>query len=283
MKMGWKIFISLLLAIIVLFIGSIKTDPESLETNIPEDSTLSIVTPEPIPTVKQTAIPTPKVTPMPTPVPTETPFKVLAPTIEMSFEELVGDNGDNIRYEDIPTPPPADTFKVVVNIYYQFITIYRKDENGDYTIPVRYMICTTGKEKTPTPIGEFRIGVKRARFTKFVDYDSWAQYWTEIGTTDYYFHSLLYSKRDASYYTSSYSKLGTAVSHGCIRLMVPDARWMWYYIAEGTLVEIIPGEENQESVRIRELLVFPTYPKHRVTLVPGEIPVTEPWPGYEEY
>lgn len=228
-----------------------------------------------------TPTPTETTTPSPTPQPTEAPFFVLAPSTLMSFEELVGDNGDYVAYEDIPTLPPNDSYKLVVNIYYQFITIYKKDESGDFTIPVRYILCTTGKASTPTPIGEFEIGEKRARFSEFSSLDCFAQYWVQL-TDDYYFHSILYKKRDARYYSAkSYRDLGTRVSHGCIRMSVPDARWIWYNIAPGTKVEVTEGEEDITQASIREQLVLVSLPKSRIKLVAGEIPITEGWPGYK--
>jgi lipoprotein-anchoring transpeptidase ErfK/SrfK len=154
---------------------------------------------------------------------TEIPFSQLAPTTTMSFEDLVGDNGD--YSEEIPPTPPKGTYKILVNIKYQFITVYAKDGEGEFSVPVRYMICTTGKTSTPTPIGNFEIGEDKERFTQFKGTNSWAQYWTQL-VDDYFFHSILYSEKDTTTYTNSYAKLGTRASHGCIRLMVPDAEWI---------------------------------------------------------
>lgn len=231
---------------------------------------------------KETSSPTATSTPepTPTPTPTETPFSVLAPTTLMSFEELVGDNADYTLYKDIPTPPDKDTYKLIINIHYQFITVLEKDGNGEFTIPVRYMLCTTGKEKTPTPTGEFRTGEVHYRFNEFAGLGYFAQYWSQL-FDDYYLHSILYSEKNAYNYTgSSYRNLGTNVSHGCIRMFVPDARWVWYNVAPGSLVEIIAGEENLEDSNIREQLVFPSLPEKRppVLRIAGNIPITESWP-----
>jgi L,D-transpeptidase-like protein len=244
-----------------------------------EKTPVFIELPRPVATI----VPEPEITPVPEPkkleLEKEEPtFEQLAPTTTMSFAELVGDNGDHSNY--IPPFPASDTYKLLVNVYYQFITVYKKDEDGKFTIPVRYMICTTGtKGNNATPIGIFEIEGHKVRFNRFWDYNVWAQYWTQL-VEDYYFHSLLYKKKDANTYTSSYSKLGTRVSHGCIRLLVPDARWMYYNIGPGSLVEVVDGEENEEQAAIREQLIFPPLPEERPGLIAGEIPVTEAWPGY---
>jgi len=210
-----------------------------------------------------------------------TPFSRLAPTTLMSIAELVGDNGVYDEYEDIPTPPASGTYKLVINIYYQFITVYKKDNCGNFSIPIRYMICTTGKRETPTPLGTFKVGPAKFRWAEFTGLNCWAQYWTQL-TEDYYLHSIIYSKADANTYTQkAYRNLGKRVSHGCVRMWVPDARWVWYNIAPGTEIEVIKGEKtDEEAAAIRAQLVFPPYPKPRVQVKPGEIPVTEPWPGY---
>ena len=190
---------------------------------------------------------------------------------------MVGDNGD---YSDPEEYPGAGTYKLVVNVYYQYITVYRKDSAGEYTAPARYMICSTGSAKNPTPVGTFEMGENRYRFSEFESYHVYGQYWTEI-TDNIFFHSVLYSKEDANtYITSSYKNLGKRVSHGCIRLLVPDARWIYYNAAPKTAVEIIEGKEDPESAAIKEKLIRAELPEERVELQKGKIPVTEPWPGY---
>jgi len=197
----------------------------------------------------------------------------------MSIEELVGDNGNYTLYEDLSNVPENDTYKLVINLYYQFATVYERDEDGNYTILVRYMACSTGKDETPTPTGTFEVGEIKARFHEFV-IGGWAQYWTQLGDTNYYLHSVLYSRQDANTYTeASYVNLssGLTASHGCIRFWVPDARWIWYNMAPGSIVEIIEGEEDEEMAEIRSQLVFPDYPNPRVVLSTGNIPMTDTW------
>ena len=181
------------------------------------------------------------------------------------------------RWRNIPR---QGRYKLVVNVYYQFITVYKKDEKGAYTVPVRYMICSTGTSKTPTPTGKFKMGSGHNRFSKFVTYGVYGQYWSQI-TRDIFFHSLLYTQRDANTYTkSSYRNLGKRASHGCIRMLVPDARWIYYNIAPDTDVEVITGKKDPAQEAIKNKLTRAKLPSKRPMLIKGKIPVTEPWPGY---
>ena len=89
-------------------------------------------------------------------------------------------------------------------------------------------------------------------------------------------------RKNPNTYTNSYSKLGSRGSHGCVRMMVPDARWVYYHIAPGTTVDIIRGEKDDaEAAAIKEQLVFVDKPDKRPGLVSGEYPVTEAWPGWQ--
>lgn len=223
-------------------------------------------------TSPQSAAPTQ--TPKPSPSQERT-FAELAPTTRMEFAELVGDNG----VDEIPEKfPEKGTYKIVVDVYHQVVIAYSKDEAGEYTVPERYMLCTTGSEKTPTPIGTYEAGDDRVRFQKFQIDDVYAQYWTQI-TGEIYFHSILYSAEDASEYTvGSYEKLGTRDSHGCIRLLVPDARWIFYHIAPGTEVEIREGSEDDSvCAGIKEQLTIAPLPEERPKLEPGKTPQTDTW------
>jgi hypothetical protein len=232
---------------------------------------------------------TPEPTPEPTPFPEPEPLKIekqaltfgkLAPTTTMAFEELVGDN-DVYDEDDLPPYPPADTYKLVINVYHQFGTVYKKDSSGDYTVPVRYLIVSSGAHKTPTPQGTFEMGDSSVRFGKFVSYGVFGQYWRQI-TRSIYCHSLIYESRSARSYTSSYNELGKRVSHGCVRMLVPDARWIYYNLGPGTVCEIIRGEKDDaEAAAIKEQLVRAEKPSKRPALKAGEIPVSEAWPGWQ--
>ena len=201
-------------------------------------------------------------------------FALLAPTVNMTFEELTGDDG----LRDYPEGYPAsDTYYIIVDIQFQVVMVYTKDEDGDYTVPVRYMICSTGTGNR-TPIGLFELDTYKLRFSRFRRDGRYGQYWTQIFRA-YYFHTFLYKKADAaSYDESTYLELGSKASHGCIRLTVPDARWVWYNIGYGTKCEIRKGDPGDAATAmIREQLVIAKLPEERAALVAGDIPNTDNW------
>lgn len=207
---------------------------------------------------------------------TDEEFARLAPTVAMSFEEIVGDSGE---YDGYPKAfPYNDTYSIIVDKYYQVVMVYTKDANGDYTIPVRYMKCSSGATSSETGGGTFKMRDYRVRFALFRNTNCYAQYWSLIYGR-IYFHSLLYSQKDAATYTeSSYNNLGHKCSHGCIRLTVPDARWIWYNIGPGTVCTIREGSADDEETRaISERLVLPELPETRPALKMGEIPWTDNW------
>jgi lipoprotein-anchoring transpeptidase ErfK/SrfK len=243
--------------------------------------------PEPAsPTLEPAAAAIAESTAIPTPAPLgikkqALTFAELAPATTMSFEELVGDNGVYENASEIPPLPSSDTCKIVVNEYWQFAAVYAKDANGEYTVPVRYMIVTTGAKSSPTPKGTFKLGHRFVRFGLFEDFSVFGQYWRQI-YGPYYFHSVLYTRRDGDAYNSSYSRLGRRGSHGCIRLTVPDARWIYYNAAPGSACEIITGNKNDEAAEeIKDQLIMPDKPGRRPRLSAGSAPVTEAWPGWQ--
>lgn len=233
----------------------------------------------------ETPLPSPEPTPVPEPEPLAIEkqalsFDMLAPTTTMTFEELVGDN-DVYDEDDLPPFPSADTYKLIINVYHQFATVYKKDAGGEYTVPVRYIIVSSGAHKTPTPQGTFVMGDSSVRFGEFVTYGVFGQYWRQI-TRSIFCHSLIYESRNARSYTNSYNELGKRVSHGCVRMLVPDARWIYYNLGPGTVCEIIRGDKDDtEAAEIKAQLVFPEKPSKRPALKAGEIPITEAWPGWQ--
>lgn len=201
-------------------------------------------------------------------------FEDLAPTVNMSFAELVGDNGIYGLPEGFAQ---VGTYKLIVDLYHKVVMAYTLDDNGKYTIPVRYMLCSVGAPETPTPTGTFEMESFRLRYEIFANTNSYAQYWSIIKGR-IYFHSILYSSLNASDYTGSWNNLGKAVSHGCIRLTVPDARWIWYNVAPGSTVVIRKGSaDDKETAEIRSKLKLAGMPSSRVNLKKGEIPNTDNW------
>jgi SH3-like domain-containing protein len=149
----------------------------------------------------------------------------------------------------------------------QVVTVYEKDDQGEYTRVVRRMLCTSGKTEpdglepaTPTPSGRWKIGA-RERFGKFAAFNAeYARYWTQV-VGGIYFHSIMFSKRDITTLKKSpYNGLGKTGSHGCIRLYVEDAKWLYYHACPGTTVNVIARKGDRElTASLRSEMSFSEY------------------------
>ena len=114
---------------------------------------------------------------------------------------------------------------------------YERDAGGNYSL-VREMICSTGLPGTPTPTGIFLNTWPQHRWHYFTEFECWAQY-TFVINGNILFHSVLYSSASESSlrYSSLYA-LGRQASHGCVRLNVPDAKWIFENCVKGTVVVV---------------------------------------------
>lgn len=164
-----------------------------------------------------------------------------------------------------------DKYYILLDLRNQIVTVYERDEAGEYTRIVRRFLCTTGRteldpedpedEGTPTPSGIWKIG-GRERFGKFANFgNEYTRYWTQI-VGDIYFHSIMFSSRDVNTLKrGAFNNLGDNVSHGCVRLYVEDAKWLYYYACPGTTVEVSTNEPSQRALRnaLRTTLSFSEY------------------------
>jgi len=132
----------------------------------------------------------------------------------------------------------AAKYRLYLNVPQQVLTAYAMDEEGEYTRIVRRMLCTTGKSGSSTPTGTYAMDAKE-QFGKFSNFDNeYARYWTQV-VRGIYMHSIMFRSRDvASLKESPYNALGKRASHGCIRLYVEDAKWIYYHCPQGTLITI---------------------------------------------
>lgn len=97
----------------------------------------------------------------------------------------------------------------------------------------------TGKMKSTTPTGTFYVQAERGDSFYNQELGEGANYYVSwLNHGEYLFHSVP-TKVDGSYNLKEAAKLGKSTgSHGCIRLSVPDAKWMEQNLPEGTKVVI---------------------------------------------
>ena len=134
---------------------------------------------------------------------------------------------------------PAQPYLLKVSTGDQRVYAYAwSDADAGYTKLVRTMVCSTGLPETPTPKGTFKSTSPVVTWGYFPKYDVWAQYLYRI-QGPYLFHSVLYDEADESTVKwGSVNKLGSPASHGCIRLSVEDAGWIYKNCPAGTTVTV---------------------------------------------
>lgn len=151
-----------------------------------------------------------------------------------------------------PEEPDPYPYYIKVNKTQNCVTIYEKDEAGEYTVPIKAMICSTGNA---TPIGTFDS--KGKYVMKGLINGVYGQYSTWI-TGNILFHSVPCSKKSKdSVSVRNYNQLGTTASAGCIRLTVADAKWIYDNCEIGTLIEIYNDKDEELPLGKPEAIKLP--------------------------
>jgi len=171
------------------------------------------------PTLTATTTPTPTVTPTatstvtPTPTPTPTPTSTFTPTPTPPILAF-------------PVPPissaPTNDKWIDIDLSDQQLVAYVG------TVPVYAIRVSTGLPRTPTIIGEFHIYRKLTSTTMAGP----GYYLPDVPWTMYFFKSY------AIHGTYWHDNFGYPMSHGCVNLPTPDAKWLFDWTPEETLVVI---------------------------------------------
>lgn len=133
-------------------------------------------------------------------------------------------------------------YYVIVNYSSNVVTVYEKDAEGNYTVPVKAMVCSTGSA-TPRG-GVYKLTRSRYRWRALFG-NVYGQYAVPI-VGNILFHSVPYTTNGdpSSLEYWEYDKLGTTASAGCIRLTVADAIWIYSNCGTGTQVEFSASVAN---------------------------------------
>ena len=155
---------------------------------------------------------------------------------EAEKEENIEKKEENKKSSNSNKAPSGynTTYYIKVNYGANVVTVYTKDAEGNYTVPVRAMVCSTGRA-TPRS-GVYSIKSSKHRWGALFG-GVWGQYTTQI-VGNILFHSVPYlSANPSNLEYWEYDKLGTTASAGCVRLKVCDAKWIYDCIPVGTPVE----------------------------------------------
>ena len=131
-------------------------------------------------------------------------------------------------------------YTIKVNVGTNCVTVYNKAGK-----PVKAMICSPSNE---TPIGTFYTPVKY-RWHEMIG-NCYAQYCTRITWDGVLFHSVWHYRNGdhSSMSVSAYNVMGQKASHGCVRLLCKDAKWIYDNCALKTKVVIFRGTSKDDPL-----------------------------------
>lgn len=121
---------------------------------------------------------------------------------------------------------------VVVDRATHRVGVFKGKKNN--WVNVKYYKCCVGKSSTPTISGTYNVGVKGKYFDTGTKGRCW--YYTQI-SGNYLFHSVIYDRQSTPKKIIDNS-MDAAVSHGCVRLDLDNAKWIYDSIPKNTKVII---------------------------------------------
>lgn len=119
---------------------------------------------------------------------------------------------------------------VDVSIAAQRVTVFDADR-----LIVKQFVCSTGSPGNDTPTGTFTVQSRGESFYSETVKEG-GYYWTQFHG-NYLFHSVPFDK-NRQLEPEEAAKIGTPASHGCVRLSIDDAKWIYDNIPRGTAVTI---------------------------------------------
>lgn len=138
--------------------------------------------------------------------------------------------GQNQSFSKPARQSGSSKYLIDVNVSEQKVRIY---ENGQL---IKEFLSSTGRSNS-TPLGDFVIE-NRGEWFFSEKYQQGGKWWVSFkGHGVYLFHSLPMD-RNKSLLADEAAKLGTPVSHGCIRLKEDHAKWIYDHMPAATPVHI---------------------------------------------
>ncbi|WP_125547665.1 L,D-transpeptidase [Levilactobacillus lindianensis] len=110
--------------------------------------------------------------------------------------------------------------------------------SGNKVLYTMYCSTGTGKENA-TPHGTYYIQAERGKFFYNQNSGEGAKYWVSWKDHGIYLFHSVPTDKNGNYIESEAKQLGkTAASHGCVRLSVADAKWVYTNVPYGMKVVI---------------------------------------------
>ena len=161
-------------------------------------------------------------------------------TVEAAGNNAAFTANQNILKENLQSKNKKKLpYQIMVNRRQNCVTVYTYDSYGKYTVPVRAMVCSCGKDDS-TVLGIYNLQF-RSEWQSLVK-NSFGQYACQF-FGDYLFHSVPYSDiSKSSLKSEEYNKLGSLGSMGCVRLSSGDCKWVYDNCADNTAVIIYESD-----------------------------------------
>lgn len=148
-------------------------------------------------------------------------------SLSLSRDRYVPPESSQVKKENNVVPYITDGKYIDVSISNQIMTLF---ENGT---KINEFLVSTGKYGMPTPLGEFKVLRKETNHWSY-KYKLWMPYSMNF-SGPYYIHELPYWPNG---YHEGENHLGRRVSHGCIRLGIGPAKYVFNWAEIGTPIYI---------------------------------------------
>ncbi len=132
-------------------------------------------------------------------------------------------------YNNIKGYSSSSSYLITVDTVANRTIIYKGYAN--HWTPYKVWKCSPGKSSTPTVKGTYYVGSKGYSFGG----SDYTCYWYTQICRDYLFHSVLYQRGT---FKIRDGRLGRNLSHGCVRLAIDNAKWIYDNIPRGTTIRI---------------------------------------------
>ena len=132
-------------------------------------------------------------------------------------------------FNKIDSSTSSTKYAIVLSRNYHRICVYKRT-NKEWKV-IRYCRCSIGASETPTPTGSFKVLGHVTMFGHAGNYSVWKA--TRFYKT-YYFHSILTGWRNKASIVDG--RLGMSISHGCVRMAMDDATFLYKHSPKGSRV-----------------------------------------------
>ena len=119
-------------------------------------------------------------------------------------------------------------YLILINYTDHYLNVYERIVDGAWT-KIKSHRCSMGASVTPTPLGVYRTSDKVLWFDS-----GYCRCWYATRFNgSYMIHSILYYQDSSPAHVMD-ATMGANVSHGCVRLYLDNAKWIYYNVPSGT-------------------------------------------------